>query len=166
MISNILIRAFRIATGAAFAVIMYAVVVQVFGRGVLNYSPVWTEELTRYALLFLAACGVGLSIRSGDLVNVDIVINYLPDKARKVCLIIAMSITAFVCFAMVPQAWLFTSIGAWQTSPATNIRMDIIHFSMVIFLGGIGLFAVLRVIELVKHFNIPGLPEHNEGDEY
>ena len=51
----------RIAIGLSFCVLMAAVVIQVLGRTVFSDSPVWTEELTRYALLFLTAFGAGLS---------------------------------------------------------------------------------------------------------
>ncbi|MEZ5476516.1 MAG: TRAP transporter small permease subunit [Thiolinea sp.] len=67
-----LIRFSRYAVLLAFLVLMGAVLIQVVGR-LLSDSPVWTEELTRYALLYLAAFGAGLSYRSRDLVNVDLI---------------------------------------------------------------------------------------------
>ena len=68
---GVLIAVARVAVGVAFAVLCAAVLIQVLGRSVFNASPVWTEELTRFALLYLAAFGVGLSYRSGDLVRQD-----------------------------------------------------------------------------------------------
>ena len=49
----------RIGTGAAFGILIGTVLIQVVSRTFLTSSPVWTEELTRHALLFLAAFGVG-----------------------------------------------------------------------------------------------------------
>jgi TRAP-type transport system small permease protein len=63
---------FRAGLVLAFAVIIVAVTVQVVSRNFLPFSPAWTEELTRFALLYLAAFGIGLAYRSGDLVNIDI----------------------------------------------------------------------------------------------
>ena len=71
--------AFRGLTGIAFAVLIASVTVQVIGR-LAGASPVWTEELTRVALLYLAAFGAGLGIASGDLVDVDVA--ELPDQRR------------------------------------------------------------------------------------
>ncbi|MCT4684507.1 MAG: TRAP transporter small permease subunit [Roseicyclus sp.] len=62
----------RLGTGLAFAVLIAAVLIQVVGRTV-GRSPVWSEELTRYALLYLVAFGAGLAFRSGDLVNADVI---------------------------------------------------------------------------------------------
>jgi TRAP-type C4-dicarboxylate transport system permease small subunit len=39
----------------AFTVLIGAVLLQVVGR-ITGGAPVWTEELTRYALLFMVAC--------------------------------------------------------------------------------------------------------------
>ncbi|SDQ21647.1 TRAP transporter small permease [Pseudovibrio sp. Tun.PSC04-5.I4] len=162
MFSSTLVRFFRIATGLAFAVLIYAVLVQVLGRNVFNDSPVWTEELTRFALLYLAACGVGLSLRTGDLVNVDILINYFPTKIRRAFLIFASVATAALCATLMIPAWRFTAIGKWQTSPALSWRMDFIHASTIIFLGSILLFALLKIFEGIRDFNGP---EDQIGEE-
>ncbi len=155
MFSSIIVKGFRLLTGLAFAVLIYAVLLQVLGRNVFQDSPVWTEELTRFALLFLAACGVGLSMKSGDLVNVDILINYLPVKLRRAILIFAALASAGLCAVLIMPAWKFTSIGQWQTSPALGWRMDFIHGSMIIFLGSILLFSLLRAYEGFRDFNKP-----------
>ena len=74
---RLLIAFCRVGVGLSFVVLLAAVLIQVAGR-TLGSSPVWTEELTRFALLYLTAFGVGLSFRSGDLVNVDVVCESLP----------------------------------------------------------------------------------------
>ena len=71
-ITGWLVALTRFGVGLSFAVLIISVLIQVIGRATGN-SPVWTEELTRYALLYLAAFGAGLSLRTGDLVNVDVI---------------------------------------------------------------------------------------------
>ncbi len=68
-----LTRVARFLVGLSFSVLIVSVTIQVLGRSGFFDSPVWTEELTRFALLYLTAFGVGLSYLTGDLVNVDIV---------------------------------------------------------------------------------------------
>ena len=58
----------RIATGLCFGAIIVAVVLQLLGRSGVIPTVIWTEELTRFSLLWLVACGAGLGLRSGDLV--------------------------------------------------------------------------------------------------
>ena len=49
----------RLGVGISFLILIGAVTVQVVGRSFVGSSPVWTEELTRFALLYLAGFGTG-----------------------------------------------------------------------------------------------------------
>lgn len=143
-----LVLAFRIATGTAFAALIVAVSVQVVGRTLLDDSPVWTEEATRFALLWLAALGTGLSLRSGDLVDVDIVREALPGPWPRILRALGALATLLLCAVLLPGAWLFASIGSRQTSAALGWRMDTIQASMPVLLVALGLFALLRLARL------------------
>lgn len=142
-------QAFRVAIGVAFSALIVAVSVQVIGRSLLNDSPVWTEEATRFALLWLAALGTGLSYRSGDLVDVDILREALPGRWPRMLRALGAVATFALCAVLLPAAWLYTSIGARQTSPALGWRMDWIHASVLVMLVSLGLFALLRFASLV-----------------
>ncbi|MCR4264629.1 TRAP transporter small permease [Nitratireductor sp. ZSWI3] len=139
----------RLGTGAAFAVLILAVGMQVLGRSVLADSPVWTEELTRFALLFLAAFGAGLSYRSGDLVNVDLICESLPGRWPLRLRFVSALATAFLCILLLMPAWTFASIGALQTSPALGWRMTFIHGSILVLLVSLAVFSVLRAIGIL-----------------
>ncbi|MDY8110315.1 TRAP transporter small permease [Fulvimarina sp. 2208YS6-2-32] len=139
----------RIGTGAAFAVLIVAVLTQVAGRSIFNDSPAWTEELTRFALLWLVAFGTGLSLQSGDLVNVDIVQESLPERLSFRLRMIAAAITAGFCALLIWPAWFYTSIGVRQTSPVLTIRMDFIHISVLVLLALLGVFALVRIAKML-----------------
>jgi len=153
----------RFATGAAFFVLMGAVLVQVLGRSVFKDSPVWTEELTRFALLYLAAFGVGLSFRSGDLVNVDIITESLPGAWPKRARFVGAAATAVLCGLLVMPAWKYTSIGVMQTSPALGWRMDYIHASTLVLIISLLIFSLARAVSILFSLS-DGLP-HNRLEE-
>lgn len=135
----------RIGTGAAFLVLIGAVLTQVVGRSILNDSPPWTEELTRYAMLWMIAFGVGLSLRTGDLVNVDILCESLPGRwPWRLRLVSAIAMTG-LCAVLIWPAWRFTAIGARQTSPVLKISMNYVHGSVMVLLILLTLFAFFRV---------------------
>ncbi len=144
----VLERISRVAIGLAFCVLIFAVTIQVLGRIIIG-SPVWTEELTRYALLFLAAFGAGLSFRSGDLVNIDIICESLPGRWPLRARIFSAVATVLLCMALFIPAWKYTRIGALQTSPAMGIPMNFVHVSILILLVSLMLFAAVRVISIV-----------------
>ncbi len=135
-------------TGLSFAILIVAVLLQVIGR-LTGLSLVWTEELTRYALLFMVAFGAGLAFRSGDLVNVDVVCETLPGRAPWVLRLVAALVTAGLAIYLLPHAWRYVSIGTMQTSPALGLRMDFVHVTVWLLLVFLTIFAVLRVLGMI-----------------
>ncbi|WP_226627433.1 TRAP transporter small permease [Alloyangia pacifica] len=151
----------RIATGLSFAVIIAAVIIQLLGRSGVIDSVVWTEELTRFALLFLAAFGVGLAYRSGDLVNVDIVCEALPGRLPWILRLVSALITLGFGLMLIKATWLYVSIGVRQTAPSLGIRMDFIHASVLVALVSLSIFAALRVFAMLtrRETGLPDKPE-------
>ena len=144
-----LIRLTRLLVGLAFGVLIVSVTIQVLGRSGMFDSPVWTEELTRFALLYLTSFGVGLSLLSGDLVNVDIVCTTLPPRVQWFLKLVCAVIMVLLCGFLLEPAWRFTEIGAFQTSPALGWRMTYIHASVLFLMISLGIFALARVASLL-----------------
>lgn len=152
----------RLGAGLSFAVLIASVLIQVVGR-LYGSSPVWTEELTRYALLYLVAFGAGLAFRSGDLVNVDVVCESLPGKAPWVLRLFAAVATGALAFYLLPDAWRFTSIGHMQTSPAIGLRMVYVHFAVWLLLALLAVFAALRIVGMLSGTD-NGLPKNAQKE--
>ena len=153
----------RIGAGAAFAVLIGAVLVQVVGR-TAGQSPVWTEELTRFALLYLVAFGAGLSFRTGDLVNVDVISEALPGRLPWILRLIAAAATAVLALYLLPHAWKFVAIGKIQTAPALGVQMTWAHLTVFILLAGLALFALLRCAAMLTRTE-DGTPVKPEEEE-
>lgn len=147
-IKNVVVLVCSVGTGAAFFVLMAAVLTQVLGR-TLASSPVWTEELTRFAMLFMVALGAGLAFRSGDLVNVDIVCESLPGHWPRRLRLFSATATFALCAILIPAAWKYVSIGKLQTSPALGVRMDFVHLSVLLMLVVLAVFSLLRVVSMI-----------------
>ncbi|MBL3585526.1 TRAP transporter small permease [Rhodovulum sulfidophilum] len=150
----------RIGAGLSFAVLIGAVLLQVIGRSLGN-SPVWTEELTRFALLFLIAFGAGLSLRSGDMVNVDIVCEALPGRWPWRLRLLSALATGGMALYLLPHAWRFVSIGRMQSSPALGLKMNYVHVTVFLMLALLVLFAALRVLGMLTGTE-DGTPEKAE----
>lgn len=138
----------RIGAGLSFVVLIVAVLIQVTTR-TLGNSPVWTEELTRFALLYLVAFGAGLSFRTGDMVNVDVVCEQLPGSMPWWLRLVSAIATAGLALYLIPASWKYTSIGAMQTSPALGFKMNYVHVTITLLLALLALFAVLRVVGML-----------------
>lgn len=135
---------------ASFCVLIFAVLIQVAGRFQFLHSPVWTEELARFALLYLVAFGVGLSLLRGELVNVDIIFSYLPSPIVRALRFISAFLTIFVCGLLIGPAIDFTVIGELQTTPTLGWRKDFIHASVLVLLVLLLFSALVQAIEIIR----------------
>ena len=68
-------RLIKWAIFVAFLAMIVAVVVQVFARTFMDQPPLWTEEVSRLTLMYILGLGVGASVLTGDLVNVDLALS-------------------------------------------------------------------------------------------
>ncbi len=159
---DVLVQLARIGAGISFSVLIGAVLIQVVGR-FIGSSPVWTEELTRYALLFSVAFGAGLSFRTGDLVNVDVICESLPGRVPWLLRLFAGIVTAGLAIYLLPHAWKYVSIGKMQTAPALGIKMHYVHFTVWLMLALLALFASLRVVGMLTGTE-DGKPRKPEED--
>lgn len=158
-------RLLRFATGLAFAVLMAAVLVQVATRTFGNGSPVWTEELTRYALLYVAGFGAALSLWTGDMVNVDLLSAHLPSRVSWALRLLSVLAVLFFAVILIAPAWRFTKIGFMQSSPSMPfIKMAYVHASVLVLLVMLSLAAGIRLVGMLAG-RLDGHPELRHGGE-
>ena len=95
VINTIQLGAFR--WGAMFLVITVAAIVTagVFFRYVLNDSLSWSEELAKYAMLWLVFLGAPIALRLGVHPNIEIIISRFPSKATRAILAV-MHLAVFI----------------------------------------------------------------------
>jgi TRAP-type C4-dicarboxylate transport system permease small subunit len=134
---------------AAFLLLSASVLLQVFARTFLPSAPVWTEELTRFCLIYIGALGAGLALRSGDMVNVDLLCESLPGRGPWVLRLVSALLTAIFAITLLSAAWDYTTIGMRQTSASLGRRMDFIHASMLVLFATLALWALMRVYEML-----------------
>jgi TRAP-type transport system small permease protein len=139
----------RLLIFAAFLLLSASVLVQVFARTFLATAPVWTEELTRFCLIYIGALGAGLALRSGDMVNVDLLCESLPGRGPWMLRLLSAVLTAGFALVLLSSAWDYTAIGVRQTAPSLGWRMDFIHASMLVLLVGLALWALMRIFEML-----------------
>ncbi len=134
-----------------FACMIAAVVTQVFARTFLEQPPLWTEEVSRVTLLYIVGLGVGASVLTGDLVNVDLALMLMPKPIRRLCELVSAALVSMFGFFLVPGAWEFTVSGAMQTSPTLDTPMQYIFASMLLFAVLLGMFGLVKFIEILTN---------------
>lgn len=118
--------------------VVFACVMQVFSRYVLNSSFAWTEETARFAFAIMGMLGAPVALRKGMHVNVDLLESRLPEKllrVQKIALDLLLLVAAVILLRY--GFLLFMGIGK-TTSPAMKIPMRYVYASVPIS----GLFSI------------------------
>lgn len=118
----------RLSTWAAGACLSVNVVVVLFGvvaRYGFAASPIWVDELARYALIWAVLLAGAAALRRGEHMQIDIVIDMLPRRpARAVDLLRRAVVFAVLAFMTVMGAYYAQKVWG-MTTLAMNIPRTI-----------------------------------------
>jgi TRAP-type C4-dicarboxylate transport system permease small subunit len=122
-------KALLVITGAMTAL----VILQVICRYVLKYPLVWTEEVARYLMLWMAFTSASCVIKRWDNIYVDFFINILKQKPRRfIILFQKFVVLGLLIYSFCLCITVFPKIGACQTFATLNISMLWAQSSMIV----------------------------------
>jgi TRAP-type C4-dicarboxylate transport system permease small subunit len=147
---KILERALEWMSSLCFAGLGGVVLLQVFARMFLPRSPHWTEEASRFLMLYMVAFASGLAAKERAYVNVDVFVNFVKGRPR-VFLQLLIDLATVVLTAITAwYGWKNAAVGRIQTSASLSIPMHIIYASMVLHSVGILFYTAELVVEDAK----------------
>ena len=71
-----------------YALIVSSIFIEVLRRSVLSYSSVWTEEIARYAFIYIAYIGASAAIKERAHIRIDVILNLLPNRMKLIFFIL------------------------------------------------------------------------------
>ena len=149
---RILNRTIVLFTGTLLFSLAIIIFIQVIFRYVLEDSLSWSEELTRYMMIWMTFLATGYVVGKRGHSNIDILTSQLSpqwrmriDKANSVLLIV------FSCM-IVRYGIEFMSYGARQTSSALLIPMHYVYLAIPV--GGV-LMLFYAVVILLRQEGAP-----------
>jgi len=148
----------RIGTLAAFAVLVGVVVIQVLGRVPGVPTVPWTEEVARFALVYLVGFSCGLAVLRGELVNVDLFVAPLPPRGRWVAERLSDLVVLGFSLAILPGAWDYVTFSEGERARSLDIPMLPIYAVMLLIPASLAFFSVMRLLG----FGQQGSPAHGE----
>ncbi|WP_146591163.1 TRAP transporter small permease [Puniceibacterium confluentis] len=155
----------RVVSGAVillFSVMMIAVLVQVGGRYVFNYSIAQAAEIATFSQIWLVLLGAGVAVARGQHVAIDMVPAALPLPAARG----AMIAIALVCMAFLAVlAWgslPLIRMGDFQTSPALRMPMKYMYFCLP---AGAAYMALELLLSVLQRWDDPFPPPQPEDAE-
>ncbi|MBP2297212.1 TRAP transporter small permease [Azospirillum rugosum] len=149
----------RYGTLAAFAVLIGVVLLQVLGRVPGIRSPAWTEEVARFALVYLVAFSCGLALLRGELVNVDLFVAPLSERARRVVDRFVDVVVLVFSLAIIPGAWDYVVGSFGERARSIDLPMVGVYVVALIIPVSLAFFSIARLLGFAPTGQI-GQPEH------
>lgn len=129
-----------------FLGLIAAVLLQVFARYALASTPVWTEELARFLLIYMVAFACGLAAHHRELVNVDLLINLLPSRLRRLWLLLLDAVVIAFAVVFFVNAIDYVEFSAMQNATTLPIPMSWITISVLIIAVNLVLFTAANMV--------------------
>ncbi len=159
------------AIGLLLAVMTCAVFGQVMVRFVLttvgiNISAAWTEELARYALIWIVFLGAAIGCRRRQLISLEFVVRALPSLPGQGVVHLGLLLCIGFFGLLVSVGFAFMELGEVETSPVMQIPKAWVYAAMP---AGAALMilntAALMTETLLDRRDIRTVGDANEGIE-
>jgi len=141
-------KALRFLAGLCLALLATLVVAQVVMRYGLKAAPSYTEELARYAMIWMALFAAAVGVREASHIRIDFIPELLgrlfPQAARVLDLVLDLvSIAIFVVLLWYGVDAMRFAMG--QASPGMQIPLGIPYAALPMAFGFATLFALARL---------------------
>lgn len=138
---------FEYVCGILLGVMLISILLQVLFRGLLNYGLSWTEELARYAMIWLTYIGAVVSLKQGSHIAIKIFVCRLSTDWQKYTNLIANLIVLFFLLILLKASikLSFLPIIINQVTPALRIPTLYLYSVVPICTG----FMIISLVVLI-----------------
>jgi len=138
----------EILIGSLLATMVIITCLQVVLRYLLNTGIVWGLEATSYAFLWMVLLGLSYGVRTNSHIAVDALVNWLPNKSKRLILLISVSLGLIYTLTMLFGTFSYIERLYQLGINAQNIPLPKWLLSSCLPLGF--LLLSLRMLELAK----------------
>ena len=122
---------------AALVVMIFACFYQVFGRYVLNASPGWTEELSRFTFIWLSALGSAIALDRGAHASITLLSDHLPNVPRRVLAMVLQVVIAVIAVLLIIYGWKLAA--ATMKTPSAALKIPMAYINIALSVAGFGM---------------------------
>jgi TRAP-type transport system small permease protein len=106
---------------------LLAMVVMVFGNVIMRYAfnsgILISEEMSRYAFIWLTYLGAMVAMREGGHLGVDTLIKHLPLGGKKFCVFLSESLMLMINIMFLLGTWRMHELQVTNVSPVAGLSM-------------------------------------------
>ena len=120
---------------------------QVIFRFVLRASLPWSEEASRYIMVWLSMLGAGIGLRRKGHIGVEALTMLFPPRLKRAVEVFGSLIAALFCGGLIFYGMRLLGVVSAQESPAMEISMALPYGALVVG-GGLMLLYALESVAL------------------
>ena len=109
------------SAGLLFMVNVGDILMGVFARYLFQSSPIWTEELARYTLVWMVMLAAPPALKRGEHMGIDLVVQYFPLRMQTMIQWLSRSLFVAITLFMTIMGWRY----AWSVSAFTTMGLGI-----------------------------------------
>lgn len=139
---------------ALLVALLAAMVVMVFGNVVLRYAfnsgITVSEELSRWAFVWLTFLGAVIAVRENGHLGTDLLVGRLGPTGRKVCLAIAETLMIYTAWLIFSGSLAQTRINLDVQAPVSGWPMGLVYAAGVVFAVSAGVLHLIKLGRLLS----------------
>ena len=143
------------------ALIFLCATFQVLNRFILQFSAPWTEEVCRYAFIWIALLGIANGVKRGSHLNVNLIDGILSPKAKSILdfVLDIVFLILMVYMFKISVDYLMKVADYGTKSVGLGIQMWIVYLVLPLFSG----LTMIRLVE--KHIRAFCSRKKKSGEE-
>lgn len=125
-----LCRVIELLCNGMLLVMTAVIAMLILSRNFLGFSFSWSEELTRFLLVWLSMLGAAVLLRRDDHIKLELLTDYLTPRLRiGLSLLLRLLVLGFLCILLY-ESWLVANARAVTHAPALGISMRIPYLAL------------------------------------
>ncbi len=105
------------------AVLATVLITAVFYRYALNNAIAWSEEGSKYLMVWLTFLGAPIALRQAAHINIDLLVKLFPPRGRQAFYLGINLIITMTMGILLWKGWGFAELGARQVASSFNFSM-------------------------------------------
>jgi TRAP-type C4-dicarboxylate transport system permease small subunit len=141
--------------GLLLAIMVAMILAQVFFRYVLNDSLAWTEELSKFAMVWIACLVSPWAYREHLNVSIDMFHEALPCLLKRIAEITITLLVMLICAIFFMQSLSFVMGGTTITASSVDVKLWVFYLCMPFAFGSLFLVAAEKLITQLSSPLVP-----------
>jgi TRAP-type C4-dicarboxylate transport system permease small subunit len=148
-------RTAKYLAGLLLALMVVMILAQVFFRYALNDSLTWTEELSKFAMVWIACLVSPYAYREHLNVSIEMFHDALPALPKRIAEIIITLLVMLISAIFFMQSMSFVAGGTAITAASVPIKLWIFYSCMPFAFGSLFLVGIERLIQQLTSPLVP-----------